>query len=159
MTVSSLRTPVNADSLDAAFEVVRSEGLRLSAARRIVLRALFAATGPITAEQIAAGLDGRLPELELTSVYRNLETFEGLGLVRHVHLGHGAGRYALTRDEEAEFALCEACGTARAVAPAELDAVRAAVREATGLEARFSHFPIVGICADCRARAERRAHP
>jgi hypothetical protein len=27
--------------------------------------------------------------------------------------------------------------------------VRRAVREATGFEARFSHFPIVGLCGDC----------
>jgi Fur family transcriptional regulator, ferric uptake regulator len=146
MTVSSLRPPVHADSPDAAFAVVRREGLRLSAARRSVLKALFAATGPITAEEIAAST-----ELELTSVYRNLEAFEDIGLVRHVHLGHGAGRYALARDHESEYVLCEACGDARALAPAELDGVRAAVREATGLDARFSHFPIVGVCAACRA--------
>ena len=157
MTVSSLRPPVQADSLDAAFDVVRREGLRLSAARRIVLSALFAADGPVTAERIASGLDGRFATLELTSVYRNLETFEAIGLVRHVHLGHGAGRYTLAREEEAEYVLCEACGSARSVAPSELDGVRAAVREATGLEARFSHFPIVGLCAACRE--ERDAHP
>lgn len=157
MTVSSLRPPVHADSLDAAYAIVRRAGLRLSAARRIVLQALFAADGPLTAERIASGLDGRLAALELPSVYRNLETFEQIGLVRHVHLGHGAGRYALARAGEREYVLCEACGDASAVDPAELDAVRAAVRKATGLEARFSHFPIVGVCAGCRE--ERHAHP
>ena len=147
MTVSSLRPPVHADSIDAAFAIVRTEGLRLSAARRSVLKALFAARGPVTAEQIAAEA-----ELELTSVYRNLEAFEELGLIRHVHLGHGAGRYTLSREEESEYVLCEACGAVRALAPAELDGVRAAVREATGLDARFSHFPIVGVCAACREK-------
>ena len=155
MTVSSLRPPVHADSPDAAFAVVRREGLRLSAARRSVLKALFAAKGPITAEEIAVGT-----ELELTSVYRNLEAFEDIGLVRHVHLGHGAGRYALARRQESEYVLCEACGDARALSPAELDGVRAAVREATGLDARFSHFPIVGVCAACRdAGKAGHAHP
>ena len=146
MTVSSLRPGVQADSLDEAYDVVRRAGLRLSAARRIVLQALFAAEGPVTAEQVASRA-----ALELTSVYRNLETFEQLGLVRHVHLGHGAGRYALAGGDETEFVLCEACGSARAVAPIELEGVRAAVRKATGLEARFSHFPIVGVCESCRA--------
>jgi nucleoside-diphosphate-sugar epimerase len=31
---------------------------------------------PDTAEEIAAGLDGRLPRSDLASVYRNLETLE-----------------------------------------------------------------------------------
>jgi len=158
MTVSSLRAPVHADSLETAYDVVRRAGLRLSAARRMVLQALFGAAGPITAERIASGLDGRYPPLEVASVYRNLETFETLGLVRHVHLGHGAGRYALSRETEHEYVLCEACGDARAIASAELDAVRAAVRAATGLDARFSHFPIVGTCAACR-EGPSRAHP
>jgi Fur family transcriptional regulator, ferric uptake regulator len=150
VTVSSSRPSVPVDSLDAAFEVVRREGLRLSAARRIVLRALFAADGPITAERIASGLDGRLATLDLTSVYRNLETFEQIGLVKHVHLGHAAGRYALAREREPDYALCEECGTAKALDPAELEAVRDAIRRTTGLEARFTHFPIVGVCATCR---------
>jgi Fur family ferric uptake transcriptional regulator len=150
VTVSSSRPSVPVDSLDAACEVVRREGLRLSAARRIVLRALFAADGPITAERIASGLDGRLATLDLTSVYRNLETFEQIGLVKHVHLGHAAGRYALAREREPDYALCEVCGTAKALDPAELEAVRDAIRRTTGLEARFTHFPIVGVCATCR---------
>jgi Fur family transcriptional regulator, ferric uptake regulator len=145
VTVSSLKPRVPVASLEEAFAVVREEGHRLSAARRIVLEALFAADGPVTAEQVAAKAT-----LDLTSVYRNLETFEAIGLVRHVHLGHGAGRYALAGEGEAEYSVCEGCGNARTLAPVEVDAVRAAVREATGLEARFSHFPIVGICPDCR---------
>ena len=151
MTVSSLRPRVAVESIEEAFSVVREAGLRLSAARRIVLEALFAADGPVTAEQVAGGLGGRRATLELTSVYRNLETFEEIGLVRHVHLGHGAGRYALVGGGETEFVLCEVCGSARALAPERLDGVRAAVQEATGLQARFSHFPIVGVCAGCRA--------
>ena len=152
MTVRSLRPPVHVGSLEAAYDVVRAEGLRLSAARRIVLQALFAAEGPVTADQVSAAAT-----LELTSVYRNLETFEAIGLVRHVHLGHGAGRYALASEEETEYSLCEGCGEARALSPPTLDAVRDAVREATGLEARFSHFPIVGVCLRCQE--EGHAHP
>jgi Fur family transcriptional regulator, ferric uptake regulator len=158
VTVSSVRPSVPVDSLDAAFAVVRREGLRLSAARRIVLQALFAADGPITAERIASGLDGRLATLELTSVYRNLETFEQIGLVKHVHLGHAAGRYTLAREREPGYALCEVCGDASALDPSELEAVRVAIRRVTGLEARFTHFPIVGVCASCRQR-EGHAHP
>ena len=50
---------------------------------------------PVRAEEIAAGIGGRLPRSDLASVYRNLETLENHGLVRHLHLGHGPGLYAL----------------------------------------------------------------
>ena len=48
-------------------------------------------TARSSAEELAAGLGGRVPRSDLASVYRNLETLERHGVVRHVHLGHGPG--------------------------------------------------------------------
>jgi Fur family ferric uptake transcriptional regulator len=128
---------------------VRGRGLRLSSARRLVLEALFAAERPATADEIAGGLGGRVPRSDLASVYRNLETLEQLGVVHHVHAGHGPGLYALARGRE--YLLCERCGELRAVRPAALEPVRQALREAFGYEARFTHFPLVALCGECAA--------
>ena len=59
----------------------------------MIVNHLFEAGAPVSAQQIAAGLD-RTP-LDLASVYRNLETLEEHGVVRHFHAGHGPGRYVL----------------------------------------------------------------
>lgn len=157
MTVSHLTESVSAPSLDAAIAAVRARGLRLSSARRLVLEALFAAEGPISAEQIADGLDGRLTRSDLASVYRNLERLEELGLVRHVHLGHRAGLYALSEAGDREYLTCERCGAHRAVEPAVLDAAREALATATGWSARFTHFPIVGLCPACSPQTREEA--
>ena len=77
-------------SLPTLLNTVRSHGMRVSTARRSVLEALLAAERPLTADEIAGDAD-------LASTYRNLETLESIGIVRHVHLGHGPGRYELTR--------------------------------------------------------------
>ena len=146
--------PLPAPTLHAAMAAVRARGLRLSAARRLVLEALFAADGPVGAEGIASGLDGRLPSSDLASVYRNLETLEALGLVRHVHLGHGPGRYALSGSSGLEYVVCERCGEHVALAPEALDGVRDAVREACGYRARFSHLPLAGVCPTCAAEED-----
>lgn len=130
-------------------DAVRDRGLRLTSPRRLVLEALFAAPGPVSADDIAGGLDGRLMASDLTSVYRNLETLEHAGLVRHFHAGHGPGRYVLEGRTEQEYVACERCGRIEAVAPSALDAARKEIAEATGFTARFVHFPIVGRCADC----------
>ena len=97
MTASHAGAALPAHDVDAAIAAMRSRGLRVSAARRLVLEALFAAEGPVTADEIADGLGGRVPVSDLGSTYRNLETLEEIGLVRHVHLGHGPGRYAPRR--------------------------------------------------------------
>ena len=159
MTVSHLSTPVPAASVTSAVEALRERGVRVSAARRLVLEALFAARGPITAEGIAAGLEGWLPQSDLASVYRNLDTLEALGLVRHFHLGHGAGLYSLAATDGRELVACEHCGAFEAVEPSRLDAVRELIEAELGYRARFSHFPIVGTCAACAANhEEHHAH-
>jgi Fur family transcriptional regulator, ferric uptake regulator len=144
VTVAPEAAPLAFEDLGEAVEALRERGLRLSTSRRLVLQALFAADGPVSAEQLARGL-----ELELTSVYRNLETLERHGLVRHVHLGHGAGLYALVGRGEREYLYCERCGAVRAVEPGELDRLRAPIRRQFGFEVRFTHFALVGTCADC----------
>ncbi|MFL5888859.1 MAG: Fur family transcriptional regulator [Solirubrobacteraceae bacterium] len=132
-----------------AVEALRASGRRVSAARRLVLEALFCADGPMSADQIADGIGGRVPRSDHNSVYRNLETLEEVGLVSHVHLGHGPGLYALNLDGEREWLTCERCGDFRAVDPARLDGVRAAIEAAFGYRASFAHFPVVGLCESC----------
>jgi Fur family transcriptional regulator, ferric uptake regulator len=163
MTVSHLTPPVPASSLETAVDALRARGMRVSAARRLVLEALFAAKRPLTAEAIAAGLEGWLPQSDLASVYRNLDTLEEIGLVRHFHLGHGPGLYALAAAQDVELVACEHCGAFETVEPARLDAVRALIEAELGYKARFSHFPIVGTCTDCLHNPSKEstshAHP
>lgn len=157
MTISHLTPLVQADGPAEAFEILRSRGLRLSAARRLVVEAMYAAEGLVSAEAIASGLDGKLPACDLASVYRNLETLERVGLVRHLHVGHGPGLYSLASVGEREYLACERCDAIMAITDGSLDGVRNLLRERFGFEARFSHFPIVGLCADCAARQAHSA--
>jgi Fur family ferric uptake transcriptional regulator len=150
VTVPHRTSPIAAPSVQTAVCVLRARGLRVSAARRLVIEALFAAERPLTADEIAAGLEGWLPASDLASVYRNLDTLEEVGLVRHFHVGHGAGLYSLAAAGDLEFVTCERCGALEAVPPGRLDAVRVLIQRELGYRARFSHFPIVGTCAACQ---------
>lgn len=158
MTLSPSAPARSFTDLDGALTVLREQGLRISAARRLILQALFAAAGPLSAEQITetaedTAADGAEQDasLDAASVYRNLEAFERAGVVRHVHLGHGPGLYALVGEGQREYLYCERCHTAIAVVPAELDDLRGLIQERFGYHARFTHFPIVGVCKRCSA--------
>jgi Fur family transcriptional regulator, ferric uptake regulator len=149
VTASQTGPARTARDVESAVEVLRSRGLRVSSARRLVLEALYAAETPSSAEQIADGLSGRLPRSDLASVYRNLETLEQVGLVRHCHLGHGPGLYAPAGAQDREYLVCNSCSAVLAVEPSRMEAVRNLIHERFGYEAQFSHFPILGLCADC----------
>jgi Fur family ferric uptake transcriptional regulator len=148
VTVSPKSPALACAGLEDAAAALRERGLRLSSARRLLLEALFAADGPLSAERLTRSLG-----LEVTSVYRNLETLERHGLVCHVHLAHGPGLYALRSQDEREYLYCEHCGAVRSASPEELDPIREAVRERFGFQARFTHFAIVGACPACAAEA------
>ena len=144
MTVAPDAKRLVFDNFEQAVSALRRSGLRLSTSRRLVLEALFDAAGPVSADELAWSLN-----VELTSVYRNLETLERHGLVRHVHLGHSAGLYALVGEGEREYLYCDRCGATLAVDPAQLDPIRDRISRQFGYRARFTHFPIVGTCPEC----------
>lgn len=144
MTISPDTPRLAFTELADAVASLRQRGLRLTTPRRLVLEALFAADGPVSAEHLASGLG-----LEVTSVYRNLETLERHGLTRHVHLGHGPGLHVLVGRGEREFLSCERCGEVRTLTREQLDPVRERIRALYGYEARFTHFAIVGLCPTC----------
>jgi Fur family transcriptional regulator, ferric uptake regulator len=140
MTIAAATRPVAASSVGAAVDALRAHGLRVTTPRRRVLEALFAAPEPVSAEEVADGAD-------LGSVYRNLETLEAVGLVQHVHIGHGPGRYAVR--EPSGWAACECCGRHQRLDGPVLRELRRLVRDATGLDAGFDHFPLLGLCPEC----------
>jgi Fur family ferric uptake transcriptional regulator len=156
MTASSVTPPLPFDSPETVLNALRSHGLRISTARRLVVHILFEAGSPASAEEIAAYLEGRGTPVDLASVYRNLETLEEVGVVRHFHAGHAPGRYVLAGRGEREYLACDRCGALIEADPRDLDGVRVEVRTRFGLEARFTHFPIVGLCDACAEGRSRR---
>ena len=158
MTVATQAHRHVARDLTDALAVVRAHGLRLTGARRLVLGVLFAVDRPVSADEIAAGLGG-LPASDLASVYRNLERLERLGLIRHLHFGHGASLYELTRSEPSVYGLCVRCRRVKAVPSRELDGPRTSLEQAFGIEPHLDHFPIVGLCRSCRRATSRDRRP
>lgn len=150
MTVAAHTPPLAFDTIEEAVGAVRRGGMRLSTARRLVLEGLFAADGPVSAARLANVLS-----IDESSVYRNLELLERHGLVRHVHLGHGPGLYALAGRHEVEYLYCERCAKVTAVTPDQLDPVRRSIKRRFGHQARFTHFAIVGLCDRCATTAPR----
>ncbi len=153
MTVAHLAPALRAPSFASALGALRARGMRVSTARRQVLAELYTAEGPVSAEALAE----RLPGSDLASVYRNLVVLEEVGLVRHVHLGHGPGRYALA-GAATEFVTCDRCGAHEAFDARRIDAARDLIERELGYRPHFTHFPIVGVCTACQENEENHAH-
>jgi Fur family ferric uptake transcriptional regulator len=150
MTDSPQIAPLQFEDIDEVFAVLRDNGHRVTTPCRLVLEVLFAAQGPVSAQHIAQHTP--MVESDPSSVYRNLERLEQLGVVRHVHLGHGPSLYMLVGAGEKEFLVCERCDRVTSIDPEQMDAVRSLIQRQFGYAARFTHCPILGLCPDCAAR-------
>lgn len=137
-------------TVDEALEVLRAHGGRATASRRVLLEVLFESTDHRSAEDLAAAVQDRAPDVHLSTVYRNLEELQRLGVVVHTHLGHGPATYQPTGRAHAHL-ICEACGTTIEAAD---DLFRGLARSALarhGFVVDPRHFAILGRCASCAA--------
>ena len=105
-------------SVDDVLALVRESGGRVTSSRRLLLEAIFNDQGHHSAEDLAAIVQEKAPDVHLSTIYRNLEELERLGVVVHSHLGHGPATYHLAAGAHCHF-VCEQCGTAF-MAPDEL---------------------------------------
>ena len=78
--------------VDRTNNELRDKGLRLTPQRELVLKAVRE-LGHATPEEVAEQVKKTHPGINLSTVYRNLETLENVGLVQHTHLGHGGATY------------------------------------------------------------------
>jgi Fur family ferric uptake transcriptional regulator len=124
---------------------LRARGLRVTAQRDQVLAAVRRLRHA-TPEQISA----EVPGVDVTTVYRNLEVLEEIGLVRHAHFGHGAPSFRPSEDDHVHV-VCHACGRVDD-APADLvDDVQRRL-DARGFMVDRAHFTVFGRCRECAGR-------
>jgi Fur family ferric uptake transcriptional regulator len=136
-------------SVDEVLGLVRARGGRATPSRRVLLEVLFEAEGHMTAEQLAAAVQARSPDVHISTIYRNVEDLQRLGVVAHTHMGHGPATYQLASGAHAHF-ICEACG-ATLEAPDELfEGLARSVKAKLGFTIDPYHFAILGRCAGCQ---------
>jgi Fur family ferric uptake transcriptional regulator len=146
-------TPVGRIGLDELVDGLRSQGLRITAARR----AICAVLAESRSEHLtAAALHDRAVarsgvSINSSTVYRTIEALQRLGLVRHAHLGHGPAVVHLVHDGGHHHLVCESCGRTEDLPPADVRAALSDLAERYRFVPETLHVSVIGICAACRA--------
>ena len=143
-------------SVDDLVGRLRRRGVRVTAPRRAVLESLVALGSHVTAEALHEDARRRHPALSASSVYRTMELLHDVGIVTHVHLGHGPAEYHLA-DEHHVHAVCEACGAVAEVPDGVAAGFAERVAAELGFDLDLGHFALTGRCRRCAtARAGAR---
>jgi Fur family transcriptional regulator, ferric uptake regulator len=133
---------------------LRAHGFRLTQQREAVLAAVA---------QVDHGLDpaeilerGRIacPELGLATVYRTLDLFTELGIVRRIHADKGCAAVAPTEREHGHYVVCTGCGRVTEFSTCDMRAVEAGAARETGFSISAHFLELTGVCADCQTNAK-----
>jgi Fur family ferric uptake transcriptional regulator len=128
---------------------LRARGYRLTPQRQLVLAAV-GELGHATPEDVHAWVTERASGVNISTVYRTLELLEGLGLVKHAHLSHGAPTYHASNAPEHIHLICRDCGKVTETAPEVVAPMLAALQDSQGFVADVGHLTIFGSCEACR---------
>lgn len=129
---------------------LRSRGVRITATRRAVLDALMETGSHVTAEDLHARVQARHPDVSHSSIYRTMDLLSDLGIIVHVHLGHGPAEFHLADDAHAHL-VCSSCGTVTEVEQELSGPFADAIADRFGFTVDLRHFALTGRCADCGA--------
>lgn len=142
------------DRLDVLLARVRASGGRVTVGRRALLAHLVATDAHLTAEDLAAKVQADHPDVHRSTIYRSLRDLEELGIVDHVHLGHGAAVYHLADDVHRHL-MCDACGTVIEVDDQVFASLERTLLEEHGFRLRPGHFAVAGRCRGCGPERSR----
>lgn len=120
----------------------------MTTCRRALLAELVGTSEHVTADDLAERVRERHPDIHRSTIYRSLSDLEDLGIVDHVHLGHGRAVYHLA-DDAHQHVVCEVCGDVIEVPTALFRPLEEALLAGYGFRLQPGHFAVVGHCAHC----------
>ena len=140
-------------------QTLKERGHRLTPQRQLILEAIEAAEGHVSAETVHARVAAQFPQVNISTVYRTLELLQNLGLVTHTHFDDGIALYHLAEDSHHQHMICRQCGQEREIDVDELGPLDRHLRDRYGFRADLAHFAIIGTCASCYAAAQAADGP
>lgn len=137
---------------DELYDAMERLGLRLTAARRVILDTLIASGGHVTADELTDLVRRRSTTIGRMTVYRTLELLCDLGLLRPVYQGTGAAHYILLRDGHHHHLICSACSRVIEFDECALGDLPARIAARFGFRVEGHLLEVYGVCAECEQR-------
>ena len=122
---------------------------RVTPQRRVILEAICDLDGHLSAEEVVTEVTRRLPGVSPSTIYRNLQALENVGLISHVHMGHAVAQYQPADHGGHHHLVCGTCGRTQKVDKGMTRDLQDSLLTSHGFQADFDHFAIYGTCAEC----------
>ena len=126
-----------------------ANGGRRTMSRQAVIQVIVDCHGHITADAIAQQVQKDFPSVDVSTVYRTLETLRELEVVDRVHFADGRTVYHL-RDHQHHHLCCEKCGSIQEMPTSILAGLEESILKNFGFELHQHPVGLFGLCESCR---------
>ena len=130
-------------------DLIVASGGRRTMSRQAVIEVIVDCHGHISADAIAQVVQKSFPSVDLSTVYRTLETLRELEIVDRVYFADGRSVYHL-RDHQHHHLCCEKCGSIQELPVSALSELEEPILE--GFDFKIGRRPVAlfGLCKACR---------
>ena len=108
-----------------------------------------------SAQQIYERVIDHNPRVNFSTVYRNIEILEDLGILHRIHTGEGYGNFKLNeQNRHHHHFICKLCGKTEAIDFCPLNQLEETLRDRNFIPTEH-HFEIFGYCQKCMKDREK----
>lgn len=133
-------------------EILKSKNLRVTKKRILILEVIINYKNPISAEEIFEKCKQKDKNLDLSTIYRNLNTMvEGDLLLKNTNTD-GISYFQLNNQNHKHFIRCVSCGRRFIIENCPINIIEESIENETGFLVKGHSFEFSGICPDCQKR-------
>lgn len=134
-------------------DLLKSKGYKITENRRVLLEVLFDNVHQLlTIETLYTLIQTRNPKINKSTLYRNIETLQGLNLLFKKVADSGASTYKIICSQDHHHhMICDACGSIVIYNQCD-NAAYAAFAKAKGFILTGHTLELHGLCKDCQGK-------
>ncbi len=137
---------------------LHEKGLRLTPQRQIVLEAMLnLGESHLTADQVYSLVKTQTNDISLATIYRTLELFVEMNLLRRFDSGDGVARYEIDSQKSEHYhhhLICLSCGSIIEFNDDLLDELETKISKKAGFKIADHCLRFFGCCKECQKKGK-----
>jgi len=135
-------------------EALKSSGLKNTKHRCSLLEILFNESQPLNAEEIFFRIKEKTAEINLSTVYRNLEVLVNKGLVTKLTFpGDSKSLYEYNKMGHRHYIVCISCKKIMTIEHCPLQEYELSLEKETGFQINAHKLVMFGYCPECNRKS------
>lgn len=151
-----MKTDFVRNKLSQLEESCRNQGIPVTVQRRLVMEELAGRIDHPTADQVHASVEARLKGIARTTVYRVLETFVELDIIRRVESREASSRFDANTKRH-HHVQCISCGAVADIHDERLNGLP--MPESIDYVIHDYSVSFIGLCQECRRKTPLTESP